>query len=338
MPYIRSSMVHVPRPAPKRGDKARAAYQRFSSSGRARGVRSRFHNLTSKPAARGKKGNKGKMGSALGRHKSALTENRISLGAAGTTGLAFGTAGGILATSPGESKLNTQIRGQRQRIAANKKKLNVEKLFRPKNPYHLITEKGTRAERVRHKAEAIGWNKTHAKVGLTGVGAGVGLGGYAELSHKKRLKQESAKNKRTLASQRVALGKRDWSKPVTEFSKKATDPHKSPKVEPKYTTGRAATATLFGGFHSAIAGKRGKKLRSTGRSVGYSVGGNVLGSAAGLALTRGRGVGAARALGSAGSYTGNYKAFRASNKKGYYKQQSAFKKSASVSAFGVDHG
>lgn len=114
------------------------------------------------------------------------------------------------------------------------------------------------------------------------------------------------------------------------------------KKEPKYSTGRAAAATFFGPYHSAVAAKPGKKLRATGRTLGHSLAGGVGGATGGAALgaiaTRGKNPAApiisGQVGGQAGSATGAYTGFRANNKRGRYKVE----KSNSVSAFGIDHG
>jgi hypothetical protein len=116
--------------------------------------------------------------------------------------------------------------------------------------------------------------------------------------------------------------------------------------EQRYTTGRAASAVYFGPYHSAVAAKKGKKLRATGRVLGEGLGGSVAGGVAGAlggaALSRGNAAAtqAGNLAGStAGGVGGTYHAFRANNKKGRYKQQSPdkFKKNSTISAFGIEH-
>lgn len=96
----------------------------------------------------------------------------------------------------------------------------------------------------------------------------------------------------------------------------------------KYSTGRAVAATSLGGYHSAFAAKKGKKLRATGRSIAETVGGGALGgitgTVAGLATKKPSVASAGNAIGgAAGSLAGSYHAFRSNNRKGYYKKQSS---------------
>lgn len=116
-----------------------------------------------------------------------------------------------------------------------------------------------------------------------------------------------------------------------------TDPFEIEKVdklkkEPKYTKGRAAAATILGGYHAPFAAKKGRKLRATTRSVVEGTVGGAVGSTAAAALTRGK---AASLGGLAGTSTGTYHAFRENNKRGHFKKQ--IKKSDTASAFGIEH-
>lgn len=103
-----------------------------------------------------------------------------------------------------------------------------------------------------------------------------------------------------------------------EFSKADT------KSNP--TGGRYATSYLFPGVHGAVAGKKGKKLRSAGRELGGTIGGSVAGSVAGGLAARGLGGGPkaaalGSALGTAGAIGGSAYATHSTHKAGYYKKQ-----------------
>jgi len=104
------------------------------------------------------------------------------------------------------------------------------------------------------------------------------------------------------------------------------------KADDKYggnkapTGGRRAAAYAFGPFHSAVAGKKGKKLRATGNQIGGSVGGAIggqIGGAALGALTRKPAImhGTAQAGGLAGGIGGSQLAVNRNQRKGYYKPQ-----------------
>jgi hypothetical protein len=108
------------------------------------------------------------------------------------------------------------------------------------------------------------------------------------------------------------------------------------KADDKYgghgapSTGRRATAHFFPGWHGAIAGKKGKKLRSAGTQVGSAVAGAGLGqiggAALGAAVTRGRSTGAAHTGatlgGLGGAVSGSQLSVNRLQRKGYLKKES----------------
>jgi hypothetical protein len=108
------------------------------------------------------------------------------------------------------------------------------------------------------------------------------------------------------------------------------------KADDKYgkhgapSAGRRATAHFFPGWHGAIAGKKGKKLRSGASQVGAGIGGSVAGQLAGGALgaaaTRGRSVGAVHGAatvgGLGGAVTGSQLNLNRLQRKGYLKKES----------------
>jgi hypothetical protein len=94
------------------------------------------------------------------------------------------------------------------------------------------------------------------------------------------------------------------------------------------TTGRRLAGHFGYGFHGAVAGKKGKKLRATGTEVagaaGGAVGGNLGGRLAGAVLSRGHPVAASigGSLGSlGGGIAGSQGAVNRLQRKGYYKKQ-----------------
>lgn len=105
----------------------------------------------------------------------------------------------------------------------------------------------------------------------------------------------------------------------------------------KPSAGRYAAAGTSLGWHGAVAGKKGKKLRAFGNSA---VGSGVVGTGgmlAGAALTRSK---AGAQVGSLmGSAAGSIAGMRRNQRKGYLKpQKSTMAKSDTLSAFDVDHG
>lgn len=93
--------------------------------------------------------------------------------------------------------------------------------------------------------------------------------------------------------------------------------------------GRRVTTALFPGWHGAVAGKKGKKLRSAGTELagyyGGALGGGVAGGAAGAVLSRGNAAGAQ--IGSsvgqlAGGLTGTQLGLNRIQRKGYLKRES----------------
>lgn len=79
------------------------------------------------------------------------------------------------------------------------------------------------------------------------------------------------------------------------------------------TPGRYATGMVFPGFHGAVAGRKGKKLRAAGNEFGLAT----VGGIAGAGLTRGSHLGT-----TAGQYLGAAGGVHRSQRKGYYKPQS----------------
>jgi hypothetical protein len=100
------------------------------------------------------------------------------------------------------------------------------------------------------------------------------------------------------------------------------------KAEPnaKPSSGRMATGAYFGWGHSAVAGRKGAKLKAVGSSLGHGIVGNAAGGAAGSAIgslggEKGRVIGAA--LGStSGLLAGNARAVVTNSRKGRYKPES----------------
>lgn len=95
--------------------------------------------------------------------------------------------------------------------------------------------------------------------------------------------------------------------------------------------GRDVAAAAFPGWHGAIAGKKGRKLRSFGNEVAGTALGGAAGGIVGGALTGGRATGVGIGVGSmAGSVAGS----RRNQKRGHLKP---IKKNYTDSAFGIVH-
>lgn len=139
---------------------------------------------------------------------------------------------------------------------------------------------------------------TGAKVGLGVAGAGAGAGAMYG------------------AKKKSAFGKVAGLHDPFEVSKKKAKAPVDDKPG-KVSGGRLATGGLFPGYHGAIAGKKGHKLKAVGHEV--------LGGMAGGVVAGPPGTVAGAAIGT-----------KMAHDKGYYKPQ-AVKKSDTVSAFGIDH-
>lgn len=85
-------------------------------------------------------------------------------------------------------------------------------------------------------------------------------------------------------------------------------------TQPKASAGRYAAGTAFGAYHSAFAGKKGKKVGAVGSSLGHSIGGAALGGALGAVTHK-------PALAGIGGYAGNAMAVRSNQAKGRYKPE-----------------
>jgi hypothetical protein len=108
---------------------------------------------------------------------------------------------------------------------------------------------------------------------------------------------------------------------------------KDATTQPKASRGRMAAGTLLPGYHGAIAGRQGKKLRAAGNEVGRGMAGTVLGGTAGALAgaavgsrlgPEGKAAGALTgyyAGGTTGGYMGTHSGTKAAQRKGYYKPQ-----------------
>jgi hypothetical protein len=311
MPNIRGSLIHVPKPKPRRGDKFRAAAGKAKqkvgegTAGPRAKTRAAFGNVTSKP------GTRKATGEPFGRLDSDQKLTRAN------NVLAFGT-GGIIGGSIASASFgptghgNNAIRSNRAQIAANNRKLkNVEKALRPRNPRHLITDAKTASGRFDNKIHHPGY------YGMAGMAAGGLLVAPPAYKARKKQKKTIAAQQRTLGEQRKQLSQGKVKKNMSvsafgvdhggEFSKAD---NKKPKTGP--SVGRVATGTLFPGWHGAIAGKKGKKLEAAGSGLGHSIGGSL----AGAALTRGNPAGA-----QFGGYAGAARSVYSNHNKGRLKKQ-----------------
>lgn len=102
-------------------------------------------------------------------------------------------------------------------------------------------------------------------------------------------------------------------------------------VKKEGSGGRDVAAAVFPGWHGAIAGKKGRKLRSFGNETAGTIIGGAAGGVVGGALTGGRALGAGAGVGAmAGSVAGS----RRNQRKGHLKP---IKKNFAESAFGIAH-
>lgn len=174
------------------------------------------------------------------------------------------------------------------------------------------------------KARAAGIVTGHAvrtggRVGAVGAAVGAGLGaatGVTSRARRKSTRKESPMSKRF----GVDMG----------HVSKADKPNAAP------SSGRQAAGTVFGAYHSAVAGKKGRKLGAVGSSVGHGVAGGVAGAGAGAgagaalggALSRSKegakvgGIVGAQLGQMTGVYAGNHRAVMTNSAKGRYKKES----------------
>jgi hypothetical protein len=89
----------------------------------------------------------------------------------------------------------------------------------------------------------------------------------------------------------------------------------------KPSKGRVATGAAFPGYHGAIAGKKGKKLRAMGREMGGAYAGSLGGSLAGLAVTGGRSRAASIGGGTVGGLAGAALGTASAHRMGHYQKQ-----------------
>lgn len=277
-----------------------------------RGASSAFRNATA-PKGERVGGEGGRFSRLTDDQKFNLGERR-SIGAyALGTGGAIGATGTAVALGP-TGRNDAKIHANRGAMAANTRKLkNVEKAFR--RPPPLITDVGTKA----HRAEENSYKHFPAgKYGMAGIAIGGGALAPVAVGAKKKQKKTIARQEKKLAAQRQQLkGIQKMSTSAfgvdhgSEFSK-ADPPQK------KMSTGREVTGTLFGGWHGAVAGKKGKKLGAAGTGFGAGIGGSAAGAVGAGLLTRGKGT----QLGSqAGALGGNNWAVRRNQAKGRLKPE-----------------
>jgi len=339
MPSIRGSLIHVPHVEPGRGEKIREGFKRATAgpAGRAkRAGRHTFYNATSGRGARKPEGGR------IGRPEPKVydpdnslhgmqADNRNSmryLGALG--GLSVGSAAGGAVGS-----------------AHGKRKYPDSKEFGKARAYR-ITEMGSMAEKVgNYRAMHPIWHQLPGKktfAGSAAVGAGLG---YANGVNTKKSEARIVQAKKKRAAQ-MAVAK--------------NDPFNIEKLRPKPTKDERHKALWYNEDFSPkkskynkderrAAGKILGKERIKGQAKGIAAGGGI-GAAAGAALGA---VGARKAGyraadvkrgaalvgaigGSFGSLGGQMRGDYTGSVKGQRKYKQALGKSASISAFGVNHG
>jgi hypothetical protein len=85
--------------------------------------------------------------------------------------------------------------------------------------------------------------------------------------------------------------------------------------------GRTAAGMLFPGYHGALVGKPGKKLRSVGNELGGNIGGGLVGATAGRLIARKNPAVGTMIGAQAGGLTGGGLGTRRAHRRGYYKPE-----------------
>lgn len=109
------------------------------------------------------------------------------------------------------------------------------------------------------------------------------------------------------------------------FSKADSSTAPVPQKNGTPSGGRYAAGYMFGPFHGAVAGRKGKKLRAAGSQLGYSLGGTAAGTALGGAISgaaHGKaGLAAGSLIGTAGAVGGSMYGTRRNQRLGRYKPE-----------------
>ena len=232
MPNIRGGLVHVPKPPPRAGDSFRRAASSakqkvntpFSRKMKSK-INSSYGNLTSKPAK--VKGKSRKFGATTESVKFENTDRRVSGALSGTNAATFGLLGGGTIGAVALENKSGKVRSNQAKIAANSRKIKRQEIGKR---VHLITDVGTRGGKAWEKAQV--WNTKRATMTGLGVGTAGGLG-VGVLGNRK-MNQQLARQKKTLAAQNKKL--KPVQKSWEEFSKGPFTPKSQPQGQRKRDT------------------------------------------------------------------------------------------------------
>lgn len=95
---------------------------------------------------------------------------------------------------------------------------------------------------------------------------------------------------------------------------------KADRDKRQYSAGRTAAAATFGGYHGAVAGRKGKKVRATANEAVGSLLGTYGGGAAGMLLARKNPLAGAMVGAGVGGAGGAVAGLRRNQRKGYLKR------------------
>jgi hypothetical protein len=238
-------------------------------------------------------------------------------------------AGGVLGGAAGYA--NTKESAKQSRTYLNREYRKQGKVSKARLERYTPSQ----SERRKTRAENAG----RSAVGTAALfgGAHTGLNALEDKLSNKKVRPRMTR--RGLITTGVAAGGMAAASAAGKYDKKQYRVKKdwsgTVAKQEKVSGGRLAAGYIAPGFHGAVAGKKGKKLRAAGREVGATVGGGLAGGLAATALTRGKSPVASQLGASAGSIAGNLKGTSSTHDKGYYKP---LKKNNTISAFGVEHG
>lgn len=311
MPNIHGSMIHVPKP-PKKGPFGRASDQAKKAGGRAKkSGHNAFRNATSKPGTKADGGNFHNRPTFHSRPKSELNETAEEIApsmralAATTTGLTGLTAGNVIGSKIGEHKYP-----QSKKIA---------------KAYVRITDVGTRAAKAASKTPkaARRYPGIPYKSLAGGAAVGTALGVNAGISDKK--------SRAKIVEQR---------KIVKRLKATKDERHKALVGDKDYLPSKMGGSGKYTKDERKVGGRIIGKERLKGQAKGWSTGVGV-GAAAGVGIAAARKTRkptAALVGGIVGGFAGQQRGDYVGNVKGHRKAKQTLGKSASMSAFGIDHG
>ena len=252
-----------------------------------------------------------------------LNESDVNAAYLGGAGAGIGYQGGVMLTKPLDWKNEKKIKASPKHAATMKQH---EAKYRPKGmtagdprfrqffQHYPKTLPGGRMKRV------LSHTHTGKSGGLATLGIiGAGATGAVHVNRQRKKDQMSKSYEPGVSAFGVDHGL------VEKFDYGS---NKEP------SGGRKVAAGAFGGWHGAVAGKKGKKLRAAGNQAGMTVGGSLAGGLGGAALGAAPGLiarkpGAAQVGALAGQLTGGIggalyggqKGLARNTRKGYLKKE-----------------